>query len=274
MTSFILLCLNLLLQFRMVVAFSVNIAGLTSRIIEHGNSCPNDQYWVAIAGGPGSGKSTVAETVAESLNKEDPGCCIVLPMDGYHYPRAKLDELDPTGAIVKRKGAPWTFDAELFVQDMTEAKVSKAAQLPTYCRKISDPVPGGAELKPSHKYVIVEGNYILMEHDERWAPLANLWDDKWFVKCSSRDEQRQRLIRRTMETWSDKKNELWGLGEIGAAARVDFNDVKNMDMISHCESFADVVVLNDDAMGCGNPDPSEECLIEQEVGETVLVDEL
>ena len=40
---------------------------------------------VAIAGPPGSGKSTTAELLAEALNTGAPGLAAVLPMDGYHY---------------------------------------------------------------------------------------------------------------------------------------------------------------------------------------------
>mmetsp|Transcript_29250 Transcript_29250/g.41405 ORF Transcript_29250/g.41405 Transcript_29250/m.41405 type:complete len:308 (-) Transcript_29250:18-941(-) len=221
---------------------------LKKRILQGSARCTNDQYWVAIAGGPGSGKSTIAELTAKMMNELEPGSCVVLPMDGYHYTNDKLKELDPTGEITKRKGAPFTFDAERFVKDMWSAKSDKSAELPTYCREISDPVPGGAVLKASHKYVLVEGNYILLEKDEQWKGLKRLWDDKWFVKCSVRETQRQRLIQRTMETWTEQKDIMWGVGETGAAARVDFNDVKNMDYVAPCQDFANLLIINDEIM--------------------------
>jgi hypothetical protein len=34
--------------------------------------------------------------------------------------------------------------------------------MPTYSRALSDPVPGGAELKSEHRIVLVEGNYLLL----------------------------------------------------------------------------------------------------------------
>ena len=38
-------------------------------------------------------------------------CAIVLPMDGFHYSRSQLYQLDPPDApsFLPRRGAPWTF---------------------------------------------------------------------------------------------------------------------------------------------------------------------
>ena len=61
---------------------------------------------VALAGPPGSGKSTLSELLVESLNADVPGWAAVLPMDGFHY-----DDLYLTPAGLRpRKGAPDTFD--------------------------------------------------------------------------------------------------------------------------------------------------------------------
>ena len=71
---------------------------------------------LALAGGPGSGKSTAAAAVADRLNKSlGPGTAAVLPMDGYHLTRATLDAFPDPAAAHARRGAPWTFDAAGFV---------------------------------------------------------------------------------------------------------------------------------------------------------------
>ena len=72
-----------------------------------------DCLWIAIGGGPGAGKSTLAAAVAERVNDAHPGSCVVLPMDGFHYSRAQLRELDPPDATeyLRRRGAPWTVRA-------------------------------------------------------------------------------------------------------------------------------------------------------------------
>ena len=61
---------------------------------------------VAIAGAPGSGKSTMAERLAGKLNGRLPGLAAVLPMDGYHY----VDLYLVPAGLRPRKGAPHTFD--------------------------------------------------------------------------------------------------------------------------------------------------------------------
>ena len=220
---------------------------LATRLVSLHQAKGGGTVWVGIGGGPGAGKSTVAAAVADQVNSaQGKECCVVLPMDGFHYSRAQLRELDPPDAAsyLPRRGSPWTFDAEGLIECLTAAKRNGAATLPTYSRVKSDPVPGGVELKPSHEMVLVEGNYLLLEEDPRWAPLAKLWDEKWFVRCASATEQRQRLIGRHLETWNEEKTQRWGPGEVGAAARADANDVLNMELIAPSEKFSDLTIEN------------------------------
>ena len=126
---------------------------------------------------------------------------------------------------------------------LTAAKQSGEAVLPTYSRQLSDPVPDGVHLERKHRIVLVEGNYLLMkDFDPRWAPLDALWDERWFIRCPDQAAQRQRLIRRHLETWNDEKSKRWGAGEEGAAARADANDVLNMELIAPSEANADRVI--------------------------------
>ena len=206
-------------------------------------------HWVCIAGGPGSGKSTLAAAVANLIN-EAAGRerAVVLPMDGFHYSRAKLRELDPPNAdaFLPRRGSPWTFDAEGCYECFAAAKRDGEAQLPTYSRVKSDPVPGGVRLERTHDIVLCEGNYLLGAEGEeaRWEPLLSLWDERWFIRCADAAAQRQRLVMRHLETWSDEKAARWGTGEAGAAAKADENDVLNMGLIAPCESKAERVIVS------------------------------
>lgn len=194
------------------------------------------------------GKSTAAEAVRDRLNKANgrEDFCVVLPVDGFHYTKEKLKELDPpeAGNYLLRRGAPWTMDAELCVEMLTRAKNESRGDLPTYCRELSDPVPGGVTLLPEHRVVLVEGLYLLLRDDPRWEPLQLLWDETWFIRCPSRETQRQRIISRSLKTWSKLKEKTWGFGEEGAAKKVDANDARNMDIVAPCEKYADVVIEN------------------------------
>ena len=202
-----------------------------------------------------SGKTTTATAVAERINnnrqskvnsaEEDyEPCCVVLPMDGFHYSKERLREMDPPDAenLLARRGAPHTMDAELCYELLSKAKQDREGELPTYCREISDPIPGGVILQPHHKIVLVEGMYLLMQDDPRWEPLQQLWDERWVVRCASRVDQRERLIQRSLENWSELKIKTWGPGREGAEKKVDANDALNMDIVAGSEKYADILI--------------------------------
>ena len=236
---------------------------LASRLISRYNAdCDklmNNQLFVCIAGGPGSGKSTLASAVAELVNerlqvdkyKEDGAkAAVVLPMDGFHYTRSKLQSMgsDPDlpytyEQLLARRGAEWTFDAEACVQQFTSARKEGEASLPVYSRVKSDPIDDGVMLHKSTKIVLLEGNYLLAWKNKRWAPLASIFDESWFIICKDLNEQRSRLIKRHLETWSDEKSKMWGVGEDGAGNKADSNDMLNAVWIDETSrEFADLVI--------------------------------
>ena len=108
-------------------------------------------YWVAIGGGPGSGKTTLANEICSRLNEINPDSTIVIPMDGWHIPKEKLIEQFGTESM-RRRGAPWTFDFNLMYKQLTAAKVKGEASLPIYSREISDPVPNKVNLQQFHRF--------------------------------------------------------------------------------------------------------------------------
>jgi pantothenate kinase len=218
---------------------------LAERLYRKAIACDKleQQYWTGVAGGAGSGKTTTANAIADRLNVHGKSYCVVLPMDGFHYSQAKLAEMDPSGSLMKRRGSPETFDANLCVELLQKAKRDRYGSFPIYDRTISDPVENGVQLLISHRIVLCEGLYLLMKHDPLWAPLDDLWDERWFVKAPSLEIQRHRLIERSLKTWSRSKAETWGEGREGATARVDANDVPNMKRIAQCEKYADIVVV-------------------------------
>ena len=146
---------------------------------------------------------------------------------------------------MQRRGAPWTFDCDLLYEQLKDAKKNAKASLPMYSREISDPVPDKVKLEPHHKIVFVEGIYMLWKDDEekKWSRLFELWDEKWFIQCPSREVQVERLVNRSLKTWTEKKAKMWGEGRAGALARVEFNDLKNADTVRHCNQFADEVIV-------------------------------
>jgi pantothenate kinase len=203
------------------------------------------QYWIGCAGGPGAGKTTIAETIVGLLNGIQEDSAIVIPMDGWHYTKEKLVQLHGHDNGMMRRGAPWTFDVQQCHKDLSHAKTTGEADLPIYSREISDPVPGKVKLRTHHKVVVVEGIYLLHKEDDSngWDSLYALWDETWFVRCPSREIQVERLVQRSLKTWQEAKAKIWGPGEEGARKRAEFNDVKNMDVVQYCELLADEVIV-------------------------------
>ena len=63
---------------------------------------------VAIAGPPGAGKSTVAETLCANMNQREATLARILAMDGFHFDDRVLE----ARGLRARKGAPDTFDVD------------------------------------------------------------------------------------------------------------------------------------------------------------------
>ncbi len=219
----------------------------------------NNQLFVCVAGGPGSGKSTLSTAVALRINermqtegKDEVPAAVVLPMDGFHYSRSQMKAMESSSnngytydELLARRGAPWTFDAEGCVAAFTRARETGIASLPVYSRVKSDPVPDGVQLHPGTKIVLLEGNYLLAWNDERWAPLQSnrVFDETWYITCKLLEDQRDRLVKRHLETWSDKKTKMFGEGALGAGAKADSNDMKNLEWIEEMSrKHADYVI--------------------------------
>ncbi|MGO4573463.1 hypothetical protein [Microvirga sp. 2TAF3] len=152
----------------------------------------NTRLLVAVAGPPGSGKSTFAQQLVGRLNRSDPGRAAVLPMDGYHYDDGLLKEL----GRLSRKGAPDTFDVDglrhmlVRLRDKTESAVA----VPVFDRDIEIARAGARLIPASTDIVVVEGNYLLLRQPP-WAGLRPFFDLAILVEVSE-EILRQRLTAR------------------------------------------------------------------------------
>ncbi len=128
-----------------------------------------DTYLIAIAGIPGSGKTTLCDVLKSRLPD-----AVVVPMDGYHLPRCQLDVEG-----MRRRGAQHTFDAASFRSDLTRLKQTRSGWFPTFDHAEKDPRAGAIPVSPSVPLVIVEGIYVLMRD---WK-LESLFDLRVFLDC-------------------------------------------------------------------------------------------
>ncbi len=181
-----------------------------------------DARFVALAGIPGSGKSTVAE----ALRLRWPGA-VVLPMDGYHLPRRLLD-----AEGIRRRGAPHTFDPGRLRSDLLRLKAKGAGEFPAFDHAEGDPREAAIRISAGVRPIFVEGLYVLLRD---WRMEA-FFDLRVFLDCPL-DLAMRRVAARHLAC---------GLASDAAAAqaRVQSNDRLNAKLIltDGCRERADVVL--------------------------------
>jgi pantothenate kinase len=168
---------------------------------------------------------------------------IVVPMDGYHWSQKDLLAMGQMGRLIgpangslgatttyddlmRRRGAPWTFDAHRLHADLYTAQRNGQGWFPMYDRSISDPIPHQIHVTTDHHYVFCEGNYLLALDDPEWSPLSDIWNDAWFMDVPE-DVIRSRLIQRHLATWTPAKEARFGPGRQGAIAKLESSDLQN-----------------------------------------------
>ncbi len=171
---------------------------------------------IAVAGPPGSGKSTIAAEICLALNAQGRKSALV-PMDGYHLDNRLLD---PAG-LRSRKGAPETFDAAGFVHLMRRIADGEDVVFPVFDRERDIAIAGADRLAQGTEFVVVEGNYLLLDRDP-WRALSGLWCHSIWI-----DVPRPVLITRLMARWRSA-----GLAEVTARQRCMENDMPNADLVS------------------------------------------
>jgi len=184
---------------------------------------------VGIAGGPGTGKSTLAAELAGMLNAVHPGSAALVPMDGFHMKHAKIEALGQTDY----KGAPHTFEGAAFVTFLHRLKAAREpVSGPGYSRKIEDTVDDAFTVMPEVRVLVVEGNYLLLTEGP-WAGVKPLLDYAVFIDVP-RETVRARLLKRHAEEglFSEERNR----------AHIERNDLPNYDLVRGSMERADAVI--------------------------------
>ena len=143
---------------------------------------------LGICGAPGAGKSTVAEQLVRQYGAG----AVVVPMDGFHL---HDDELARLG-LSQRKGAPETFDVAgyLALLRRLRTEVDQTVYAPAFDRSRELSVAGAIAVRPEHRLVVTEGNYLL--HDgPGWSEVRPLCDEVWFVEADE-NTRVERLVER------------------------------------------------------------------------------
>jgi pantothenate kinase len=172
----------------------------------------------AIAGAPGSGKSSLAATIVDALNAREADSASLLGMDGFHFDDRVLI---PRG-LLARKGAPETFDTGGLQHMLGRLKVNDAREVfvPEFDRAIEIARAGAKAIPQTVRHVIVEGNYLLLQRP-CWSDIGQLFDTTIFL-----DVDRDLLRRRLEGRWR-----ALGHSEQQVQERVLSNDLPNADLI-------------------------------------------
>src|SRR5690606_7163818 len=171
---------------------------------------------LGLAGGPGTGKSTLAGELVASLNATTPGLAALVPMDGFHMRQQKLAAL----GIAADKGAPQTFEGAAFADFLAGLKAATGpVSGPGYSRAIEDVVDDAVTVPAAARLLVVEGNYLLLP-EPPWDRLRPLLDLAVYLEVP-RETVRARLLRRHAEhgLFSEERNR----------AHVDRVDLANYD---------------------------------------------
>lgn len=182
----------------------------------------HDRFIVALAGPPGSGKTTLASALVGYLGPE----AAVLPMDGFHLDNDRLHAL----GLFHRKGAPETFDVDGFGRMLRDVRSQPAVLFPTFDRAADKTVPDAGQIHADTRIVIAEGNYLLLSTPP-WSDLGSLFD-----LTIRLDVRRALLEERLVARWLAH-----GLPPAEAKARALNNDLRNADHVMEHSSAPDLV---------------------------------
>ena len=147
---------------------------------------------IGIAGGTGSGKTTVVNQIIEELKHEEVD---VISQDSYYQDTSHLTYEQRTKINFDH---PKSIDFDLLVQHLKDLKAGKTIQQPIYSFKQHNRTGETIEIEP-RKVIIVEGILILTHPDIR-----EMFDIKIYVHADS-DE---RLIRRLKRDIAERGRDL------------------------------------------------------------------
>ncbi|KAH7371207.1 phosphoribulokinase/uridine kinase [Pyrenochaeta sp. MPI-SDFR-AT-0127] len=216
----------------------------TEKLLMRQSSDPRQRALVALAGVPGSGKSTVSQALVAELASRGVAEVAVVPMDGFHYTQRMLSVFKDSELAFRRRGAPFTFDGKAFVKLVQTIKTTPVTTnedpeflipAPSFNHAIKDPVQGGILVPSSARLVIIEGNYTLL-NESPWNRVAEACDEKWFVDAPLY-RIKERLTKRHLNAGIETS-------AAAAAQRAEENDIPNGELIRTLLIKPDVIIEN------------------------------
>ena len=187
------------------------VEGLAAAISARKN---NDRFMVAVAGPPGSGKTTISGLLQAELEGRYKLSAQVVPMDGFHLDDSILQQR----GLLPRKGAPQTFDVDGLNNILMRLTSTPAVDVlvPVFDRERELSRASAREIPESVEVILVEGNYLLLNMMP-WSSLKQYFDLSVMIQCA-KPVLRQRLMNR----WLDLD-----FSQQAARTKVEENDLPN-----------------------------------------------
>lgn len=206
------------------------LAGLLDTVIAHVRLAAIRPFLLGIAGPPAVGKSAVARRLARQFARVHGLLARFCPMDGFHLPNARLDEL----GLRPAKGRIDTFDAEALLAAIRRLAARKSFWWPTYSRTRHEPEAAGIWVTGEENICVIEGNYLLADAPV-WRDVTKTLHLRIFLDAPD-DLLRSRLLAR---------HEAGGRTPEESRAKIERVDMPNAERIRARRSAADIVI--DDA---------------------------
>ncbi len=149
---------------------------------------------VGVAGGTGSGKTTIAKAIYEQLGPEN---VAYIPHDAYYY---DLSHLPPEERAKRNFDHPDSLETSLLIEHIKKLKQGEAVDIPVYDFATHTRRPETRHIEP-RPIIVIEGILVFVE-----PALRDLMDIKIFVDTDADIRFIRRLVRdiqergRTMES--------------------------------------------------------------------------
>lgn len=142
---------------------------------------------IGIAGGTGSGKTTVVREIVKALPEH---YVAVIPQDSYYN--------DTTGMTVEERRTinfdhPDAFDWKLLIKHVSDLREGRAVEQPTYSYLVSNRLPETIHVEPK-PVIIIEGIMALIN-----KRLRDMMDIKIFVDADADERLIRNITRDTQE---------------------------------------------------------------------------
>jgi uridine kinase len=205
---------------------TIRATRLNHRSDNHGNNVLPRPFLIGIAGGTGSGKTTVARAIIEAVA----GHAVLIDMDAYYRP---LDAMPLAERDRVNFDHPDTIDFPLLISHVRELRAGRAIEKPVYDFSRHTRAPHTEHVEP-REVVVVEGILCLAS-----PGLRALFDLKVFVDVPDEVRFARRLARDVSER-----------GRTAESVRAQYEaTVRPMhrEFVEPGKAFADIVLHDGEA---------------------------